>query len=365
MVLISSIALPRVVLAQDVDLDPPAAPAPTDGEPGMDPPPTAVVKDLKLAKKWRAAGTTLQRQGDAATKKAKPEDAKQHYENALTAYLNAFAASDDLNIVYDIASVNEKLGRLDIAATHYRKLVTMKVGVKADVLKKATARLDDMMTKIGAITLTVEPDGTTISLWGAEIGKSPLAKPLLLLPGAYTFSFSADGFQPKDAELKVEAGSESERAIDLEAVKIIVTAPTPDHEPPVEVVEPQLPSKLPMLVGVSVAGAAVITAVITGLMAQHDHSTFVAPDSTRTEREDARVSGENLALTTDIAIGVGVVAVGFTAGWYLFKYGPAMQKFDVESRPQPTRSPTLSMAKVSVVPWVKSDAGGFVFAGAF
>ena len=363
LVLISSLALPTLARAQDIEMDPPAAPAPTDAP--VDTAPSAVVKDAKVARKWRDAGTTLVKQGDAATKKAKLDEAKQLYENALTAFTNAYAASEDLALYVEIGAVNEKLGRFDVAATSYRKVVTVKTGVKADVLRKATTRFDDVTAKVGSLTLGIKPDETTVTLAGVDVGKSPLAEALFLMPGAYTFSFTADGFQPKDVEIKIEAGSESERSIELEPIKIIISTPTPDYEPPVEIVKPVLPSKLPLIIGASVTGAAAITAVVTGLMARKKHDTFVAPASTGDEREDARVAGKNLALTTDIAIGVGVVAAGVTAGYYLFKYRPAVKKYDAESRPPPTRAPGLSMAKVLVSPWVKGDAGGFALAGSF
>ena len=45
------------------------------------------------------------------------------------------------------------------------------------------------------------------------------------MPGTYTFSFAADGFQPKDLEITVEAGQESERSVELDPIKIIIARP--------------------------------------------------------------------------------------------------------------------------------------------
>ena len=52
------------------------------------------------------------------------------------------------------------------------------------------------------------------------------------MPGTYTLSFAPVGFQPKDAEIKVEAGSESERKIELEPVKPISDQPQHDEPEP-------------------------------------------------------------------------------------------------------------------------------------
>ncbi|HEY4056176.1 MAG TPA: PEGA domain-containing protein [Kofleriaceae bacterium] len=356
---VASLMMPAIAMAQDApDVDMGGdADKPADAEP-------AIVKDPKIAKKWQQAGATLVKNGDAATKKNKPDDAKTDYENAVTAYTNALAASDDINVNWELATVNEKLGKLDVAAKHLRTIVTVKTDARADILKKATAKLDDISLKIAAVTLVVKPEdaaGATISLGGTELGKAPLPDAIFLMPGAYTFSFAADGFQPKDLDVTVEAGQESERTVELEPIKIIVAKPTADTDVPVPVVVAAPPSPLPMYVGLGVTGAAVITATITGIMAKGQHDTFVAADSTGDERLDAKDKGQNLALVTDIAIGTGIAAAGFTAGWYFFKYRPAKKKYAEESGPEASRAPTMTM----VTPWSNGTAGGLSFGGSF
>ena len=186
-----------------------------------------------------------------------------------------------------------------------------------------------------------------------------MTEPIILMPGTYTLSFAADGFQPKDAELKVEAGSESERTIELDPIQVIVTPPpVVDEAPVVAPVVAPAPSKLPLYVGGGVAVGAAGIGLITGILAVSRHGTFTAGDSTRTEREDARSSGQSLALVTDLALGTAVVAAGFTAYWYFVKYKPGKAKFDAEGQ-------ASTMSKVDVVPWVQSEAGGFSVAGSF
>jgi len=358
----------EIEMGDETPADPPATP-PTEA-PADPATAAAVVKDPKAAKKWHDAGKQLVQKGDYNTRKNKLDDAKAQYENAATAYAKALEVGDDVSVHYDLGVVNEKLGKIDVAAKHYRAVTNAKAGIKPDILKKATARWDDISTKIGLLTLTITTEDTIVSLAGAEIGKSPLTEPLILLPGTYTFSFASDGYQPKDVELKIEAGSESERAIELDPIKIVVEPPKPDYEPPVEVVKAEPPSKVPVIVGLGLTGAGLVTTIITGVMAQSQHTTFTAPESTFDEREDARVSGENLALVSDIALASTVVAAGFTAYWYLFQYRPAMEKFRGEDQPAPggrpgAPDPDISMAKVQLVPWVKTDAGGLSFAGSF
>lgn len=321
--------------------------------------PPAPVKDPKLAKKWRDTGTQLVQRGDALTRQKKPDDAKVQYENARTAYEKALDAGADMVVRYELGVVFDKLGKFDEAVKQYRLVVKPGSGAKPADVKRATTKLDDATTKVGLVTLMVKPEGATVSIGGNEVGKTPLADPLVLMPGTYTIAFAADGFQPKETEIVVEAGSESERTIELEAVKIIVEAPRPrEDEEPAPTVAPDGPSKVPLYLGGGATIALVAVATVTGLAARSAHDTFTAPESTANERADAQDRGKRMALVTDLCIGGAVVAAGVTAYWYFAKYRPAQREQAAE------RAAKLE-PKLDVVPWVKVDAGGFAVAGSF
>lgn len=328
--------------------------------------PTAVVKDPKVAKRWQSAAVQLVQKGDYNTRKNKLEDAKAQYENALTAYAKAIEASDDPALRYEIGLVEDKLGKFDLAAVHVRAVATAKAGVKPDLQKKAVAKYDELTTKVGLVTLTVNTEGASITLDGTEVGKSPLAEPLIMMPGTYTLSFSADGYQPKDSEIKVEAGSESERAIDLEAIKIIVEPIKNEPDVPIVETPSRPPSKLPMYIGGGAAVALGAAGLVTGILAISAHSTFVADDSKAVDRADAKSNGTTLAHATDIMFAGALVAGGFTAYWYFFKYKPAQKKRSEGDAPVNRRDPNApDISKVDVVPWVQSTGGGFSVAGSF
>ncbi len=322
------------------------------------PAPEPVVKDPKIAKKWLQAATQLVQKGDAFTRAKRPDDAKGPYENAVTAYQKAIEASDDINLDLDLGNVLDKLGKFDEAMKSYRRVVSAKAGVKPDVLKKATAKLDDESTKIGMVTLSVKPEGATVSLGGTAIGLTPLPEPLILMPGTYTLSFEAPGFQPKDSEIKVEAGSESERAIELEPIQIIVQPVKPEFEEPRPVVVSTGPSKLPLYVGGGIAVGLTGVAIVTGILATSQHGTYTDRMSTGIEREDAKSNGQTLALVTDICLVTAVAAAGFTTYWYFSKYKAPKPKAERDAR-----APV--MTKVDVMPWVQPNTGGVVLGGWF
>jgi len=311
------------------------------------------VKDPKVAKKWLQTGHQLVQRGDASVRAKKPDEAKTHYENAITAYEKAIETGDDVNVYFDLATVEEKLGKLDHAATHFRTLVKAQ-GAKPDLVKKATARFDDLTSKTGLIMVIAKPEGSTISVGGNEIGKTPLADPLVLMPGDYKISIAAEGHVTKELEVEVEAGSESERTVELEVGKTVVKPDLPDQpdqpdEKPV-IIAPTGPSKLPLYVGVGATGGFVLIATITGIAAVSKHGTFEDDNASPGSRADAKDAGKTLALVTDICLVGALAAGGFTAYWYFAKYKPAQRKMET---------------KTAVVPWVKPDAGGLSLAGSF
>lgn len=311
-------------------------------------------KDPRAARTWVKAGKELMGRGGQLARRNKLDDAKTQWAKAAVAFEKAIKWGDDPNVYADLAAAEEKLGKLDLAATHYRRVIGTKTGVRGDVMKRAKANYDELSMKIGLVTVIAKPEGTTLSIGGTEVGKTPMVEPLILMPGTYTVSFAADGFQPKDVEIKVDAGSETERSIELEAITVTIEAPEPEppEEEPVVVTRP--PSKTPLYVGAGATLGFAAVGLVTGIMAVGKHGTFTAPESSTPERADAKSSGERLAKVTDVAIGGAVVAAGFTAYWYFFRYRPAQTKYASERE-----------AKLELAPWVQSDAGGFAVGGSF
>jgi hypothetical protein len=316
--------------------------------------PTPPVKDPKLAKKWQKAGEQLVRKGDQLTKQGKQAEAKQQYENAVTAYQKAVEASDDVTLNYHLALAEDKAGMTGAAMKHMQVVIAAQ-GVKASLVKNAQAKLDEMSMKVGIVTLMIEPDGTQVSIEGNAIGEAPLPEPLVLMPGTHKVTFTAVGFQPKDVDLKVEAGSESERKISLEPVPVVAKPQVEEPEPaPIED-KPAGPNKLPLYVGVGATGGLVLVATITGIVAIGKHGTATDGGVSPAAREDAKSSGKTLALVTDLCLVGAVGAAAFTAYWYQYKYRP-------QARALAERQ---AQAKVDVVPWVQPQAGGLSVAGQF
>ena len=347
----------------DIDMDPDAGSGSGSGSGSAAPAATgsdaapAVVKDPKIARKWLSAAQQLVQKGDYFTSHKKPDDAKAQYENAVTAYQHAIEAGDDVTVNYQLALVEEKLGALPEAYGYLQHVITAQPPVKADALKKAQAKLDDITNKGGVVTLTVLPEGTTVTIADKSYGDSPLAQPIVLMPGTYTASFALVGYQPKETELKVEAGAGVEKKIELEPVPIKITPHVVEPEPePVPVAAK--PSKVPWIAGASATVAFTAGAVIFGASALSQHHAYTDPTFTKQERADAQSLGKTMAHLCDGAIVLSLASAAFTVYWYHWKY---QKELDA---PPPGEQPR-AVPKVDMVPWVQPDGGGLAAIGSF
>jgi hypothetical protein len=331
----------------------------------------APTKDPRLARKWLAAAQQLMQRGSYLAARNRPDAARSQFENAVTAYHKAIEVADDPNLYFDLANAEDKLGKPCDAVKHLRLVIRTNAGVRPEVIKKATARLDDLAARVGVVTLIVKPAGASVTLGGTELGTAPLGEPLVLLPGTYALSFQAEGFQPREAEIQIEAGTEVERAIELERVKLII-APVAPVAPIAPIRDAgwqddrESPQKLPLYLGAAVTGAAVINATIFGVLALRQHATFTAGSTAKLDREDARTNGTRFALVSDVSLGAAVIAAGFTATWYFTRYQESRK---LSRSPRPPRSdgrrPPTVETKLDVVPWVQPQSGGAAIAGWF
>jgi PEGA domain-containing protein len=339
-------------------------PTGTDLQPAAPPPAGSAKepKDPRLARKWLLAGQQLMQKGSFFAANNRPEEAKAQFENAAAAFQKALAAGDDVTVYVDLASAEERLGKLDEAVKHLRLVAGAKTGVRPDVARKVAARLDDLLTKVGLVTLTVTPAGSSITLGGVELGMSPLPEPLVLMPGTYTLSFQADGFQPKEAELKIEPGSETERAIALEPVKVLVQPVKPAGPDDGADGRRKRAAAWPLYAGVGITGAGVLGTGIFGGLAISRHATFTAASTSSPDRAEARTSGRRFALLADLSLGTAAVAAGVTAYWYIYKYRRSPRKS--EERHAALVHPILQ-TKIDVVPWVQPQSSGVMIAGWF
>jgi tetratricopeptide (TPR) repeat protein len=276
------------------------------------------------AKKLLGKGDELLKKGDYYAKRKKPDKAVAEYERALAAYQLAYDLVTDSRIYFPIAAAEEKLGRHLEAVDHYKK-VLIEGGETLDetLRERANAGIENLKQFLGVLTLVVVPDDAAITVDGIDVGVSPLPEPQILAPGEHTVAVTAEGYTPYEIKLTLEAGSESERTIELEEIPVIVEPPRKPNKPIPKPIPEPAPSK-GMLLGVG--GGAVglgLLGTITGVMAVGKQGTFSDETLTDDERSSARSSGKTLALVTDLSL-VASIGLGAYAVYYYYKtYRPA------------------------------------------
>jgi tetratricopeptide (TPR) repeat protein len=321
-------------------------PPPEDTAPGDMKP------DPKEAKRWMTAGDTLIKRGDQLARRGKTTDAQSQYERALVSYQKAFELTNNPQVYFAIAAAEEKLGKQVDALLHYRKVV-LHVSGNLQLVEAATQRLAALSQDVGLLIARVDPEGAQLELDGAVIGTAPLAEPAVLQPGEYTLRISADGHQPLEVRLRIDAGSESERTFKLEPIPVVFDAPKEAPRPVKKKVIPS-PSTLPLWLGGVLAVGFTGVATTTGILAVGEHDTFRDPNVDEPTRDAARDRGKKLSLATDLCALGAVAATGFTLYWYFGVYRPARRAH--------RRNAAETEPKIAVVPWVEPSIGGAALA---
>ena len=351
---------PEVEMLPDGDEPPPdVTPGDADAPPDAPPPPVEPDPATKAAaKKLLDGGDSFLKKGDYLKKRKRPAEAE--YQRALAAYTKAYELVANPKIYFPIASAEEKLERWVDAATHYRRFLTQAGTVDAKLRAEAEKRLENVKLNLGVLALGITPDGAAVMINGNPIGTSPLADPLFLAPGEYALSLTADGHKPLEQKLTIEAGSESERAFELESAAVIIEAPRPPPPPP-EIPLPPRPSRLALYAAGGLTLALFAGATTTGILAVGKQGTFNDEDASDNAREDARKSGKSMALLTDGLVLGTMVAGGVAAYYYIKVYKPRHSEYRKQLDQRENRFDEYARApKVFVTPWVQSGGGGLV-----
>lgn len=352
----------------DLAVDEPPPPDATDDAPPADEPPPAAVRDPKAAKKLAVGAARFAKKGDRLARRKKDAEAAAEYERALAAYEKSFELNPDAAVLVEMAMLEVKLARWVKAVARFRRaLAETEVPLDARAQARAQAGLDDALTRIGVVAMTIVPDGAVVTIDGVEVGTAPLAEPLVLAPGEYALAIRADGFVAYETPLVVEAGSESERTFELAPVPVVVKPPRP-APPPAPPPLPPAPSKTKLYAG---AGATLVftgAAITTGVLALGKHGTFHDEGATIEERDAAQKSGRSMARLTDVFATGAIIAAGVTTYYYLKVYRPKVDDHERLREERANHRDEYSRVRrppILVAPAVHDDGGGLVLTGWF
>jgi tetratricopeptide (TPR) repeat protein len=314
-------------------------------------------KEKRQAKKHLREGDKKFKRGDKLRDKGKEEEAIAAYEEAIAEYNAAYELFPSAKIYYPIAQAEERLGLEIEALQHYAKLLAEADELPDDFRADVELQIDAIKQRLVVLTFAVEPEGALIELDGKELGESPLAEPVTLIPGEFAIRVYKEGYKPHEETIEREPGESTVEVFLEKKAKTVVQVVEPDPEPKPEP-KPTPEGRNRLIVGAAVTGGLAATAIVTGMMAQFKHSDFEDPTLSAAERESARDSGKTMALVTDL-LWVGAIGAGaYTAYFYYTTYKPNQERMK-------RREAERTARRVWVSPYATDQTAGLAVGGSF
>ena len=322
---------------------------------------------------------------------------KHDYENARTAFLQAYALRKHPAVLINLAQSSLRAGHV-LEADHYfvqylHESTTLSAGQRTE----AETGLNEARTKLGRIQVNA-PGGTDIAVDGTSAGTAPLSDTVDVEPGSHTVKAAGDV-----RSVSLSAGQLVDMRFGAPSVAPVpAPIPTPVPDAPPTPSEPETPahppaapapsstqpgilsapsSMAPVWVGVAVSAAGFATAVVFAVFkgtAQSNYNSLVSEiQSSAQARGISNTNGLCLNTTTpstkaftsacqelsgdgnnvsadataaNVGIAVGVVGAAFAVGWYLLA---------------PKAKPDGGSARIQVSPLGGVGVGGLQVGGAF
>lgn len=138
---------------------------------------------------------------------------KKQFAEALPKLQNAYSLDPKPATLSQIGTCQRELSQhIEAYGTFERLLETHDKQLSAKDKAAAKKNLDELAKLTGTLRITVSEPGAEVSLDGTALSADILANPVRVASGAHKVSIRKAGFEPVDAEIQVEGGSEAEFA---------------------------------------------------------------------------------------------------------------------------------------------------------
>jgi tetratricopeptide (TPR) repeat protein len=327
-------ALGVTVFAASAHAAPPAKPA--AAVPAAKAPAAPDKKTKDLARKAYGEGEKAYAAGD--------------FSSAYTGFSKANELIPSAQATYWATKSLDQVGRSDEAIKGYETLLAdpnnSKIG--DDKLADARARLAALKAaQVGEITVSTTAPGAVLLVDGAP-QPGPLPTVLKLSPGPHKLTLTAEGYDAKEVDLQVQAGTQVQQSIEM-----LPHTPPPPPVVPVAVAEvtpppppPEKQSKVPAYVTLGIAAGGAVVGTIFGVKALSAKSDFDS-NPTAQHADDT----ERNALIADMAFGVALT-LGVTGIVLLTSNDEAEAPAKAAKLRQPPK------ATFRVLPYMGRESGG-------
>ncbi len=230
--------------------------------------------------------------------------AENKFAEAKTAFEQAYAAVPNPVVLLSIAESDVRLGNLEVALATFQRYLAERPDApdRAEVEQK----ISELTATPATLVLTSEPAGAVIVLDGRNTGKVTPAE-IEAPRGDHSIELSTAGYQKAMTAVTARIGARHELHVTLQP-----EPPAPAAPEPLATAEADgSPTTALWITGV-VGAAGLVTGTVLGFMVLAERSDFDADPTA-----DSADRGERLALFTDVAFGVGAMALLTGAVIYL------------------------------------------------
>ena len=270
--------------------------------------PTAKTGPAGVGDKSAAAKAPDKKTKDLA-RKAYGEGEKAYAAGDFSAAYAGYSKANELipspHASYWASKSLDQTGRKDDAIKGYEALLADPAASKIgeDKLADAHARVAALKASlVGEITVSTAAPGAVLLVDGSP-QPGPLPTVLKLSPGPHKLTLTAEGYDAKEVDLQVQAGTQVKQSIEM-APHVV---PPPPPPPPVAEITPPPPlpaekhSKVPAYVTLGIAAGGAVVGTIFGVKALSAKSDFDKTPTTQ-HADDT----ERNALIADMAFGVAL-----------------------------------------------------------
>lgn len=265
------------------------------------------------------------------------------FAEAEAAFAEAYALVPNPLVLLSTAECETRLGKLDDAYVAFERYLRDRPDApdRADVERKAA----ELLSLPATLVLSSEPAGALIKLDGKEMGARTPAE-IKASRGPHTLELTLPSYEVASESVQARIGARHE----LHAV--LKTVPVPPQAPPpanLKLTPEAHASPTTALWITSIVGAAgLVTGTVLGFIVLAERSDYDAKPS-----EASAKRGERLALFTDVAFGMGAMALVTGAVLYFTADDP-------EASATPERAVSLSLS-----PSASAHGAGFSARGRF
>jgi hypothetical protein len=237
---------------------------------------------------------------------------KGDYRGSLDALERLQRIAPDPRLFWNMAACENKLGHHAKAIAYVERYVAAIPALSAEEKTSATQFLSAARAYVGTVTIASNIDGTEVTIDDEVLGKTPLAKPILLDEGEHRVRFARDRHKTVDRTERVTGGSDLRWSVELEPI-----APAP--KPVVEVA--RRPSRLgPILVGGTGIVLAGVGGVLVGLSL--DKASQLRADCGTMCPPSRWESYRTMQTAGDVMLVAGGAAVASAVVWWMLQPGP-------------------------------------------